>query len=88
MAQINIKTTVTAPEELTIPLVRADHHDTSNIFRISFEVTMAFFFCLLGSALSLEERTIIHYLSLVASAIAAIFFMTVTIVFSRKSRSV
>lgn len=86
MAQINVKTTVTAPSEVNIPLVRADHHDTSNVFRVFFELCLAFFFCLLGNVLSIEKITTIHYLALGFSGIAAIACFVMTVIYSKKSR--
>ena len=44
MATINVKATVSAPSEINIPLVRADYHATSNVFRVFFEVSLACFF--------------------------------------------
>ena len=41
MATINVKTTVSAPSEINIPLVRADYHAMSNVFRVFFEVFLA-----------------------------------------------
>ena len=41
MAEINIPTTVTAPDQIQVELVRADHVQTTSVFRTFFEVFLA-----------------------------------------------
>lgn len=88
MAKIDVKATVTAPAEVTIPLVRADHHETSNIFRVCFEVFMSLFSGLLGYVLSLKNPEAIHFVSLTICGLAALVFLIITFIYGRKSKNV
>ena len=88
MAKIDVKATVTAPAEVTIPLVRADHHETSNIFRIFFEIFISLFSGLLGYVLSIETPDKIHYFSLTICGIAAIVFLIISFIYGKKSKNV
>ena len=66
MARISgIKTTVSAPAEINIPLVRADHHETANIFRVFFEVFLSFFSATLGALLAMPQWSAIYLVILV-----------------------
>ena len=86
MARINVKATVTAPEEINIPLVRADHASTSNIFRIFFEIFLSIFSCMLGFVLSLPKTEKIHWVSLTIFGIASFAFLFISINFSNQSK--
>lgn len=68
MARLNVKATVTAPMEITIPLVRADHAHTANIFRVGFEISLSVFSTLLGYVLSMKSPELIHLIFLVFAA--------------------
>jgi hypothetical protein len=61
MARINVRVTVTAPEEISIPSVRANYSSTANIFRVFFEnflsLSLSLFSTLLGYVLSLRLFT-------------------------------
>lgn len=88
MARINVNANVTAPAEITIPLVRADHHETSNIFRVCFEVFLSLFSGLLGVVLSIKNPEAIHYVSLAICGLASIVFLIITFMYGNKSKSV
>lgn len=88
MAQINIETKVTAPSQITVPLVRADHHQTANIFRTAFEIFLTVSSVLVGHILSLQRSTMVHWMFLLVSVVATIAFLVCSIVFSRRSRDV
>jgi len=88
MAKIDVKAIVTAPAEVTIPLVRADHHETSNVFRVCFEVFLSLFSGLLGYVLSLENPEVIHYVSLSICGLASLVFLVITFVYGSKSKDV
>lgn len=60
MAKLDVKATITAPEEIQIPLVRADQLHTNNVFRIAFEVCLAVTASLLGVMLSIDTVTSLH----------------------------
>jgi hypothetical protein len=42
MGQIKIPTIITGPDQIEVEMVRADHNETRNIFRVFFEVFLAF----------------------------------------------
>lgn len=52
MAKMNVKTEVQGPDEIKINLVREDYLDTSNTFRIFFEICLAITGTILGSIIS------------------------------------
>jgi len=82
MANYKVNTKILAPTEIDIPLVRADHHQTSNIFRFFFEVFLSIFSALLGYILSLKDPQTIHYVSLVITGVGALAFIVMYIYFS------
>lgn len=87
MTTINVDAVVTAPTKLTIPLIRADHHETCNIFRTFFEIFLALFSGLLGHTLSLKVPEKIHYVSLAICGVSALIFMIISIRISIKAKS-
>lgn len=86
MARINVKATVTAPSEINIPLVRADHAQTANIFRVFFEIFLSMFAVLLGHILSLSSPARIHWVFLAFTGLSALAFLGLTFYMSYKSR--
>lgn len=88
MARIDVETSVTAPAKITVPLVRADHHHTSGVFRFTFEIFLAMSAMLGGHILSIQDVPKLTWLSLVVCVITAIGFLICTVVFARKSRDV
>jgi hypothetical protein len=88
MAQIEIKTNVTAPSEISIQLVRADYAATENVFRIFFEVFLSIFSTLLGFVLSLQNVAFVHWLFLGVCGVASSAFLLLTIFYSRESKKV
>ena len=74
MAKIDVPTTVTAPDEINIPLIRADYHAVSNIFRVAFEVFLACFSGFLGAALTMPQRETVYCRVLVIFGLAAVLF--------------
>lgn len=86
MARIDIRANVLAPSEINIPLVRADHHETSNVFRAFFEIFLSLFSGLLGYVLSLERVEPIHYVALAITGVGAASFMVVSMYFSSRSK--
>ena len=88
MARIDVKTTVTAPAEINIPLVRADYASTSNVFRAFFEIFLSLFSGLLGFVLSLQVREPIHWVSLIICGGAALAFLVFTVFYGRQSKKV
>jgi hypothetical protein len=88
VARINVKATVTAPQEINIPLVRADHSATSNIFRVFFEVFLSLFSTLLGYILGLANPSRIHWVFLAVTGVSAAAFAISSFIFARKAHKV
>ena len=86
MATLDVKTNITAPDEITIPLVRADLHNTQNIFRVFFEVFLALVSGLVGHAAQQESLSGIHGLSIVIFGLAALAFLGMTIYYGHRSK--
>jgi hypothetical protein len=88
LAQIDIETRITAPTQITVPLVRADHHETANIFRVAFELFLAVTSALLGHVLALQEVARIHWVFLAVCALATIGFLVCSTKFNGRSKDV
>jgi hypothetical protein len=88
VARINVKTTVTAPEEINVPLVRADHSATSNIFRVFFEIGLSLFSTLLGYTLALPNPSKLNWLFLVIIGGFTIAFSVCSFRFAREARNI
>ena len=74
MAIFDVKTTVTGPDEINVPLIRADYLAVSNIFRIAFEFFLACFSATLGAVLTMPKPETIHCVVLGVTALAAAAF--------------
>lgn len=85
MAKFDVKTNVSAPSEITIPLIRADHASTSNVFRIFFEIFLSIFSTLLGYILSVSDRQFIHWIFLAICGLAALAFLVLSIRYGKDS---
>lgn len=85
MASFNVKTNIIAPLEINIPLIRADHASTSNVFRVCFEVSLSIFSTLLGYALGLDQLQKIHWIFLIVIFLAMISFLVLSSKFSKSS---
>jgi purine-cytosine permease-like protein len=86
MAKIDVKTIVTAPSEINIPLIRADHAGTSNVFRICFEISLSIFSTLLGYMLGLKDPQPIHWAFIAVAFGATISFLLLGRHFSKESK--
>ena len=75
MANLKVNAIFTAPENIEIPLVRADVMRISSIFRVCFEVALSITSTLLGYVLSLTDTTRIHWVFLTVSLIATCVFL-------------
>ncbi len=85
MAEINIETTVTAPDKINITLVRADHAYTTNIFRTFFEIFLVVTGVLVGHLLSLKVVENIYWLFLVTLGLSDAAFLLLSYSFRKKS---
>lgn len=86
MAKIDIKTIVTAPDEIEVPLVREDYLNTSNIFRIIFEIFLAVSCALFGVVLTLEKVSRLHWLFLLFASMFTLAFLILAYIFYIKAR--
>ncbi|AZJ32736.1 hypothetical protein SAMN05444344_1529 [Tenacibaculum mesophilum] len=81
MASINVNTTVEAPEEITINLVREDYLETSNTYRLFFEICLAISCAIIGNMISFEKVEEIpplnwFFLTVMIFGCVAFFLMT------------
>ena len=83
MARINTKLSLQAPEEINVPLVRADQLKTSDTFRYFFEIFLAIASSLVGVIFSLEKITFLHWSFLAVTGIASITFLVLSIRFRK-----
>ena len=86
MARINVRASVSAPEEINIPLVRADVAANCNIFRTFFEVFLALFSTIFGYALSLPKWDTMQRFILIVLGGAAAIFLGMSLWFGRKGK--
>ena len=86
MATLNIKTNVSGPSEINIPLVRADYAHHSHVFRTCFEVSLSIFSTLLGYVLGLTETQRIHWVFLLLCGAATIAFLILSYRATKSSR--
>lgn len=91
MAKIDIKTQVEGPDEIRINLVREDYLDTSNTFRIFFEICLGIAGTILGCIISLvnEGKTvpILDWLFLALMSIGCVAFLVLTAKNFKKAKS-
>lgn len=78
MARINTKLSIQAPEEINVPLVRADHLETSNVFRLCFEIFLAITASLVGVVLSTDNVEKLLWAFLTVTTIASIGFLVLS----------
>lgn len=88
MAIIDIEATVTAPSKINIPLVRADQHGVSNIFRVAFEFFLACFSATLGSVLAMPKPETIYFIVLVICGLVAAAFGGLSYSYGKSSGTV
>ncbi len=83
MARINVKTEVQAPDEIVINLVREDFLDTSNTFRIFFEISLAITSAILGGIISLindnKDVPFMNWFFFGSMSIGSIAFLIISI---------
>ena len=88
MATINVKATVSAPSEINIPLVRADHHAMSNVFRVFFEVFLACSSTTLGAVVTMTQPMMtVHWVLLIVFALSTAAFLTCFFYYGKPPRN-
>ena len=80
-----IKTTVSGPSVINIPLVRADYHETANIFRVAFEIFLSLFSATLGALLVMPQWPIIYFLLLIVWMLLGAVCLRFTYSYGRSS---
>jgi hypothetical protein len=78
-----VKATVTAPDNIEIPLVRGDHHEMRNIFRIFFEIFLAVTAMWGGVVFSNGNPSQLRYISLGFLLIITITFLLISIFYKK-----
>ncbi len=90
MARININTSVEAPEEITINLVREDYLETSNIFRLFFEICLALTCAIIGNLISykmIDEIPPLNWLFLIVMILGCVACLIMAIKNYKKAKS-
>ena len=85
MARIDVKATVSAPQEINISLVRADYAEQANVHRICFEVSLSLFSVIIGVVLTIEKLERIHWFCLIVFGCGALAFLWLTIKIARQA---
>lgn len=86
MANLKIPTQITGPDKIEVPLVRADHLETSNVFRTLFEIFLSVFSTTIGITFSIEKPAPIHYCFLTVMGIATLAFVFLTRYYVKKAK--
>ena len=87
MAKLNIKTRVIVPKVIAIPLVRADHLESSNVFRVCFEVFLSVGSSVLGVILTTPNPSRLHWIFFGVSGLATLSFLLLTFFYLHKAQS-
>lgn len=86
MTKISIPTKIDIPDIIEVRLVREDTLETSNIFRIMFEISLALFGGVFGFFLSSKDLTFIHYFLFFLLLFSSIIFLLLTNRYTNKSK--
>jgi len=80
---MDVKTEVQGPDEITINLVREDYLETSNVFRIFFEICLALTGAILGNVISMlndkKDIPAMNWIFLIVMIIGCISFLLLSI---------
>lgn len=87
MAKINVTANISAPEEVNVVLVRSDHLEVQNIFRVFFEIFLSLTSTILGFVLSVDKKEAIHWVVLVGCGVFTITFLILSMTFARRRTS-
>jgi hypothetical protein len=91
MAKIDVKTQVEGPDEIKITLVRQDYLETSNTFRIFFEICLAIGAAILGDIIALlndgKNVPILNWLFFSLMIIGCIAFLVLSAANYKKAKS-
>jgi hypothetical protein len=86
MANLNVNTTIKAPENIEIELVRLDALSTSNNYRTFFEIFLSASSALLGVILSIQTPTSLHWVFFAVMAISSAVFLYLSVTGAKKAR--
>lgn len=90
MAKIDINTNVQAPDEITINLVREDYLETSNTYRLFFEICLAVTGAIIGNLLSynrLSDVPIINWIFLLLMISGSVAFIVMSLKNYKKAKA-
>lgn len=91
MAKINVKTEVQGPDEIKINLVREDYLETSNTYRIFFEICLGIAGTILGCIISLinegKDVPLLNWIFFGIMVIGCIAFLVMTNKNFKKAKS-
>lgn len=91
MAELNVKTAVEGPDEIKINLVREDYLETSNTYRIFFEICLAIGATIMGNIIGLvneeKEVPILNWLFFAIMVIGCFAFLYMTTKNYKKAKS-
>jgi hypothetical protein len=79
MPNLKVNAKISAPQNIEIPLVRADLLHVSSTFRVCFEVALSLTSTLLGYVLALSVVLPIHWVFLATTALAASAFLILSV---------
>jgi hypothetical protein len=84
VAKLDVRATVTAPNEISVRLVREDHQQVRGIFRVCFEVSLSLFSTMVGFGLSLAKLDTLHWLILGVIGVSMVVFLVLASRFGRE----
>ena len=87
MAILEVPVTVSYPETINVPLVRADVLGTSNIFRVFFEIFLSLLAALGGAMTTMDNPTGFHWTVMVVFTLFTLTFCILSQVFFRRAKS-
>jgi len=93
MAKINVNTNVQAPDEIRINLVREDYLQTSNNYRLFFEICLAISGAIIGNLISFDSASKVPvvnwiFLGVMLLGCGAFLYMSIKNYISAKSKTI
>lgn len=90
MASIDVNTNINAPDEITINLVREDYLDTSNTFRLVFEICLSITCAIIGNLISyskIQDIPTLNWVFLFIMVLGCIAFLLLAVKNYNKAKS-
>lgn len=86
MTKISIPTKIDIPDNIEVRLVKEETLETSNIFRILFEISLALFGGVFGFFLSSTEYAFLHFFLFALLLLSCVTFLILTNRYIKKSK--